>query len=162
MTEITRKAWEVYRSVFVDGKQVVLETTDGEFHWGVLTTKDNSILLTRDNGYSKEFHIDTIELLCHDGFPVRSIMKMSREEADQRADQTPVHTIREHLEQGKPSRYIGGGCPFVAGPFTLTNIFNEGNIGAAHWFDDSGEVLEFTAADGAVMHSYDTGHLFLL
>ncbi|MHA2279936.1 MAG: hypothetical protein ACXAC5_03545 [Promethearchaeota archaeon] len=41
-------------------------------------------------------------------------------------------------------------------------IYNRGNSGRQFWYSDAGEVLEFRSADGAILHNYDTDHLFLI
>ena len=101
---------------------------------------------------------------------------MSPKEAAQRADQTPAEVIRAAFEDDltqktekmdyspleKASSYIGMGCPYLAGPCVLTNIYNRGNSGRQFWHSDAEEVMEFRSTDGAVLLNYDTDHLFLV
>ncbi len=161
----TKKAWEVFRSVFTDGENVVLETSSGRFHYGKLRAELDRVVLTRLSGVRRVVDWDDIEFMAHDGFPVGKLMGMTPEEAEERASVSADDIVRElmHADPGsidEPER-VGGGCPFVAGPMELRQVFNRGNNGPGFWYRDDCEVLEFVAADGAVMHSYDTDHLFL-
>lgn len=159
MDSVTEKAWEVYRSVFTDGEDVVVEDSEGKFYYGILRSFNEYITVTRSSG-CWTIHWDDIEFMAHDGFPVNRLMKMSQGEAHRRAEQDSQQIIRAAFEDGlKPTySFCGGGCPFVAGPMMPGRIFNVGSLDLY----DGCEVLEFVAADGAVMHSYDTSHLFLL
>lgn len=159
MNEITKKAWQVFRSAFKDGEQVVVEDCHGNFEWGKMVATKDSIILTRPGGRSRTLDWKDIEFICHDGFPVQDIMDMTPEEAGRRAKETPTKMIRRLLSVG--SAWFGGGCPFVAGPCKLITIHNCGNCGPAFYERDDAEVLVFQAKDGAIMHSYDTEHLFL-
>lgn len=161
----TEKAWEVLRSVFKDGEDVVVEASWGKFFYGKLTAEQDRVVLVRPDGLRRVIDWDDVELMAHDGFPVSRLMRMTPEEAEVRATMPADEIVRELLD-GEPGsigrpEYVGGGCPFVAGPMRLARVFNQGNNGPRYWYRDDCEVLEFVAADGAVMHSYDTDHLFL-
>jgi hypothetical protein len=54
-----------------------------------------------------------------------------------------------------------GGCPFYAGPCEIVAVHNRGHIGPDYWHEDDCEVLVARADDGAMLHSYDSAHLFL-
>lgn len=180
MNHITRRAWAVLRAAFPDGEFVIVEDCDGIFYRGKLTARNTGILLVRPHGVSHEIDWDDVELIAHDGFPVQPLLGMTRQEADIRAKRTDPSKVRQLLddkhkleidaaykrgyETGKhiATPRIGGGCPFIAGPLRLTTIHNKGNTGPRFQYSDAGEVLVFQAADGALMHSYDTDHLFLL
>jgi len=166
MDNITEKAWEVFRSVFKDGEDVVVEDSDGKFYWGKLFCNNDGIILTRPRGKSVELFWEDIEFMSHDGFPVSRIMKMSKVEAYLRAKQTPNKIIRSAFDKKikvvKKSVYYGGCCPFMMGPIFPSRIFNHGNSGRRFWHSDANEVLEFKSQDGAILHSYDTDHLFVL
>lgn len=159
MTEITEKAWAVYRSAFKDGEQVIAEDEFGQFHWGKLLTTEDGITLTRPGGISTVLPWDELEFICHDGFPVKRIMGMSQDEAGKRARRTPTSIIREALDRPL-TKYVGGGCPWVA-ECQLVETHNLGNVGPRFYGEDDEEVMVFAGAGGGVMHSYDTEHLFL-
>jgi len=184
MDEVTAKAWEVFRSAFRDGDDVVVERSDGKFFWGKLTAEATRVVVVQPSGLRRIVRWDEVEFIAHDGFPVGRLMRMTPEEAARRAEQTPREIIEDallnrgmvaHTEfDGSPEYgYIldehgkalpvsfGGGCPFVAGPCEIVAVHNRGNIGPAFWREDDGEVVVAEAADGALMHSYDTDHLFL-
>lgn len=159
MRTVTENAWAIFRSAFKDGDEVVIETSSGDFFWGRLTVMEEQLLLTRPDGRSRQWDWDLVELICHDGFPVRKLFRMTPEEAAKRANATSNELIHAAFdgEFDPPRAYYGGGCPWVAGPMRLVNIHNRGSRRQ----DDGAEVMVFQADDGAVMHSYDTDHLFL-
>lgn len=178
MDKITEKAWEVFRSAFKDGEDVVVECHSGRFHYGSLKIDFDRIVLTTPRGLKRVIPWDDIEFMAHDGFPVSKLMGMTVREAEERAKQSTDEIIHSMLDTKRraadqqvsdvePStpvwrrRYVGGGCPFIAGPFQLTKVWNKRNTGPSFYYRDDCEVLEFQAADGALMHSYDTEHLFI-
>jgi hypothetical protein len=141
---------------------VIVEDSYGRFHWGTLATSDECLRLTRPGGYSAEIPWRRVELVAHDGFPVRRLMGMTPAEATKRASETP-ETIIEELRNGTfRGGYLCGGCPFVAGPLNPIAVYNRGNAAPQFWDSEFCETFVFQAADGAVMHSYDTGHLFVV
>lgn len=166
-TDIIQKAWEIFRSVFKDGDEVVAEDSCGKFHWGKLKCHNEYCTLTRMDGYSIDLEWNILEFMSHDGFPVGRLFKMSPEEAAKRADQTPDEVIRAAFEgdlregTSSSSSYVGLGCPYLAGPCVLTKIYNRGNSGRRFWYSELEEVLEFRSADGAILLNWDTSHLFL-
>jgi len=179
MREITRKAWEVFRSAFKDGEDVIVERDDGKFFWGKLTARDDDLMLTRPGGRDEFFDWDEIEFMAHDGFPVKHLMGMSIEEAESRAEQTNADVIRALLDRtlkrqrrlkpvptpSPPPRRYGGGCPWIIDDdaVEVIAVHNPGNRGPkfAYWdMSDAGETFVFRAADGALMHNYDSDHLF--
>lgn len=83
--EPTKRAWEVFRSVFTDGDTVVVEDSEGRFFKGKLKAHDLYVRLTRSGGNSVDLDWDDIEFMAHDGFPVRKLMGMNRHEAELRA-----------------------------------------------------------------------------
>lgn len=186
MDEITKLAWAIFRSAFKDGDDVVVETSNGKFHWGTLTAENARVVLVRPSGLRHVLRWEDVEFMAHDGFPVSKIMGMSPEEAERRATQTSREVIEDALlnrgmkahtefdgyceegyvwdeEKDRPARvrYIGGGCPFVAGPCELIEVHFRGNVGPDFWEEDNPETLVFRAGDGAKMMSFDTDHLFL-
>lgn len=164
MIEITKKAWAVYRSAFKDGEKVVVEDCHGRFYWGKLSTTNEGVTLASPGGKSKMIFWDELEFICHDGFPVNRIMGMTAKEAAKRAARTPLSIIREALEgpltKVRRFRFVGGGCPWIA-ECRLVETHNRGNIGPKFYYEDDEEVMVFASPDGAIMHSYDTEHLFL-
>jgi hypothetical protein len=147
-------AWRVFRSAFRDGEHVVVETDDGKFHWGRLRAENDVLVLTRPNGESEEVDWDEVEFVSHDGFPVSAIAGLSVLQAENAAQLTNRDLIVAALE-GRT--HFGGGCPWWAGPAELVAVHNRGSRS----LKEDCETLVFRAADGALMHSYDTGHLFL-
>lgn len=177
MDRITEKAWEVFRSAFRDGEDVVVEDEEGRFFYGTLKAMEEGILLTRTGTKAKFLEWDLVAFIAHDGFPVQPIMGMTSDEAIRRAKMEPTDIVREVLESyiEKPEvervveerttiRRVGGGCPWEAEPIRLLEIHNRGNASPMYWrwpYDSLGEVMVFGSDDGAVMHSYDSEHLFL-
>lgn len=165
-SEITKLAWRVFRSAFKDGDAVVVENSWGEFLYGKLKATEDGCEISR-GGITQELNWDVIELIAHDGFPVKRLMGMTQGEADHRGMATDSEMIIEALENKIPENYratgmtFGGGCPFVVEGARLTGIHNRGNRGEIFYGSDLEEVLVFEAKDGATMHSYDTDHLFL-
>jgi hypothetical protein len=173
MNPITQKAWDVFRASFQDGESVVAEDDVGRFFYGKLQAEEEGITLVRPSK-STFLEWDEIEFIAHDGFPVQPIMGMSAEEAELRASMEPTDIVRAMLEQSidRPRErkvktkavHFGGGCPWFAGPVRLLAIHNRRNSGPKFWcwpYDSLGEVMVFGSGDGAVMHSYDSEHLFL-
>ena len=164
MKEITERAWEMFRSRFKDGQEVIVENQYGNFYYGKLKCHNDYITITSPGGISKDIHWDNIEFICHEGFPAKRILGMTVEEANKRADETDKEIIRAAFIRGELSQsddgvYYGGGCPFIAGPMFPNRIFNKGSKSV---YEDDCEVMEFVSFDGAFMHSYDTNHLFIL
>lgn len=154
-----QRCWEIFRSTFQNGDEVVVEVESGEFYCGKLVASNEHITLTRPGGWSKQIAWQDIELVAHDGFPVRGLRGMTPEEAALRAQQTDSTVIRAAFDKVRTPVIRGGGCPFVAGPMFHGRIFN---INSPHQYGNRVETMEFVAPDGAVMHSYDTEHMFLL
>jgi hypothetical protein len=164
MTKTEQLAWRVFRSAFQDGEDVIVEDSTGNFHYGKMRATHDGIYLERaDTCHSSFTDWDDVEFVAHDGFPVSRLRRMTVAEAEDRAEQSDREIIIAALEQAIPRRpaWVGGGCPFVAGPFTLKQIHNRGNIGPEYEYQDSEEYFDFVAKDGARMFSYDTEHLFL-
>ena len=171
MNEISEIAWRVYRDSFKDGENVTIEDSKGDYYWGNLRTNDKKgITLTRPCGRSIDVAWKDIVFISHDGFPFEEINKMSREEAEQRANQQSTQLIRDTLDKitklnkknrKEYSRRIGGGCPFVYGPFAVVDLLNPGNNGPNFWGEDDEEVLILESYDGAKAHSFDLSHLFM-
>lgn len=164
MTGFTEQAWRVFRGAFRDGEQVIVEDDTGDFWWGTLLAKEEALVLTRPNGKSVEIEWDDVVLIAHDGFPIKELRGMSAQAAAVLAEKTNAEII-ERLCNPPPKRrgmWLGGGCPFVAGPMVLSAIHNQGNRGSRYWYSDAAEVLEFVSKEGAILHNYDTDHLFIL
>ena len=167
---ISERAWQLYRNYFVDGEKITVEGAHGVRQWGTLKTTNDGITLTRNGGVSVDIAWDSIVFMCHDGFPFKEIIGMTVEEADLRAEQTSTEIIRDKLQgliadskvrKTPQRRIIGGGCPFVYGPFEVINLVNPGNNGKQFWGEDNEETLILRSNDGAVAHSFDMSHLFL-
>jgi len=156
--QIVNECWKHFKATFPDGDEVVVETSAGEFHYGKLVSKEHTLLLVRPEGRWIELQWDNIELVAHDGFPVRSILKMTVEEAVERAMDSPDKIIAEALGNMKKSATFGGGCPFEAGPCELIGVHNRGS---RELWGSGAEVMTFKAKDGAMMLNYCTSHLFL-
>jgi hypothetical protein len=99
--------------------------------------------------------------MAHDGFPVKDLMKMTPEEATDRATQSNEGVL-ESIFQRRTRVSFCGGCPFIVEPVRLIEVHNRGNVGRRFWYSDAVEVLTFQSADGAWMHNYDSDHLFVL
>ncbi len=173
-------AWETYRRAFKDGDQVVIETDEGKFVWGVLKTKNDGIMLGRPKGRrASEFLWEEIVFMAHDGFPDRGIIGMTKEEAEDRAFMTDTELIRSFLVGASspkhkipppststyvPSerkRSFGLGCPFAVEGVYIRSVLNIGNNGPQYWGWDNEETLILESRDGAIMHSFDMSHIFL-
>ncbi len=164
--------WHLYRASFKDGDLVVAEDESGNFYWGRLKTAENGISLIRVWGGTINLAWENILFMAHDGFPVKKIRGMSESRAEWLARQTPTDAIRQLLEvdetpgghggsSGFPAGYfLGGGCPFLFGPFAVESFVNRGNVGPEHWGEDSEELVVLRSADGARCHLSDLSHHF--
>ncbi len=180
MSEIKEKAWEVFRSVFKEGEDVLVEDETGTWYWGKLSWSKDELILTTLHGKSERIIWEKAELICHDGFPVKPIMGMTADYAAMLAALEPREVViaawkktmgpLRAMDLGKETRPTykwnsgGGGCPFVMGPCHLVEIHNEGNTGPIYDEYPMTEIIEnmvFQAPDGAIMHSYDSTHLFM-
>lgn len=157
--DVLKHCWEHFRLIFPDGSEVCIEDSNGKFYWGRLVAKEEELVLVRPEGKWHTIHWDQVELVSHDGFPVRKLRKMTIEEAQARASHTAEELVREALEHMGEEATFGGGCPFIAGPCELIGVRN---LGSRELWGSGVETLTLRAKDGALMISYCTSHLFLL
>jgi hypothetical protein len=162
MNKITNKAWNVFRSAFKNGDDVIVEDERGNFFYGKLAAYDDFVIITRPHGKSVTIKWDQIEFMAHDGFPVNRLMGMTPQEAATRAEQSNTKIITDLLDGQLKHHKVnfGGGCPFIVESVYLINVYNRGNTGPKFCYSDAGEVMTFQAKDGARMHNYDSDHLF--
>jgi len=157
--------WSLYRESFKEGDLVIVEDDSGDFHWGKLKTTDEGIILKRVGRRQKFLYWDEILFMAHDGFPVREIRDLSDEEATKLARRTPTNAIRHLLDDPFPKSerglFMGGGCPFWFGPFSVKHFLNRGNVGPEHWGEDTEELVILGSKDGARCHVSDLSHHFL-
>ncbi len=180
-------AWNTFRYHFKDGERVIVEDSDGVFYYGKLKASNAYCHIIRSEQKNVSLWWEDIEFIAHDGFPVRRLARMTAAEAERRAEQEPTEVVVAALNgelKQKPPRepkpgvlkrvgdYIDslpepagglwcGGCPFIAGPAELIEILNRGNRGPRWHGSDLCETLIFRSDDGAILHNYDSDHLFL-
>lgn len=73
------KAWELYHACFNEWDEVIVVDDNDRAHWGRLETHEDFCILHRLEGWKPvKVMWDRVSLMCHQGFPMKSIRANSR------------------------------------------------------------------------------------
>lgn len=98
---IPPKAWELFRSIFKEGDEVIIITEDDEFKWGKIRTTEMFCNLTRPGRKEEAIFWEDIRWVSHEGFPVRKLTGVEGKVLIETLDTTDIQAfVREALVHG--------------------------------------------------------------